>query len=180
MAALLIGPQDDIGLGAFHDWQELALFGFRDAEFVQQGHEYRDHLVPLRAADVHVSMRFGHRPARVFLRSTRRLAHQRGHLGFQLIRIDAIARRSDRRVVVEHVVVGQFVDTVVVITVIFAGIHDFRTMLNLMFTGYFFKVGYEAAATPLTYWAVNTLKRVEGVDVYDEGVDFNPFKGEKP
>lgn len=77
-------------------------------------------------------------------------------------------------------VVGQFVDTVVVITVIFAGIHDFRTMLNLMFTGYFFKVGYEAAATPLTYWAVNTLKRVEGVDVYDEGVDFNPFKGEKP
>ena len=76
-------------------------------------------------------------------------------------------------------VVGQFVDTVVVITVIFIGIHDFGTMLNLMFTGYFFKVAYEAAATPLTYWIVNALKRGEGVDVYDEGIDFNPFKGEK-
>ena len=77
-------------------------------------------------------------------------------------------------------VVGQLIDTVLVITVIFAGIHDFPTMLNLMFTGYIFKVAYEAAATPLTYLVVNTLKRAEGVDVYDAEVDFNPFKGEKP
>ena len=76
-------------------------------------------------------------------------------------------------------VVGQLIDTVVVITVIFIGIHSFSTMLNLMFTGYFAKVIYEAAATPLTYWVVNSLKRAEGVDVYDEGVDFNPFHGEK-
>ena len=77
-------------------------------------------------------------------------------------------------------VVGQLVDTVVVITIVFIGIHKFRTMLNLMFTGYFFKVGYEAIATPLTYWVVNSLKRAEGVDVFDERVDFNPFKGQRP
>ena len=41
-------------------------------------------------------------------------------------------------------VVGQLIDTVVVITVIFIGIHSFSTMLNLMFTGYFAKVIYEA------------------------------------
>ena len=76
-------------------------------------------------------------------------------------------------------VVGQLIDTVVVITIIFIGIHPFRTMLNLMFTGYFAKVIYEAAATPVTYWVVNSLKRAEGIDVYDEGVDFNPFRGEK-
>jgi len=35
---------------------------------------------------------------------------------------------------------------------------------------------YEAAATPLTYLVVNSLKRAEGIDVYDVGVDFNPFK----
>ncbi len=73
-------------------------------------------------------------------------------------------------------VVGQMVDTAVVIFIIFVGIVDAATMLNLMLTGYFAKVAYEAAATPLTYWVVNTLKRVEGIDVYDEGVDFNPFK----
>lgn len=76
-------------------------------------------------------------------------------------------------------VVGQLIDTVVVITIVFIGIHSFSTMLNLMFTGYFVKVIYEAAATPVTYWVVNSLKRAEGVDVYDEGVDFNPFHGAK-
>ena len=73
-------------------------------------------------------------------------------------------------------VVGQLVDTVVVITIVFIGIHDFRMMLNLMFTGYSFKVVYEAVATPLTYWVVNSLKRAEGVDTFDEGVSFNPFR----
>ena len=73
-------------------------------------------------------------------------------------------------------VVGQFVDTVVVIFVIFVGVYDLNTMLNLIFTGYFAKVLYEAAATPLTYLVVNTLKRAEGVDAYDEGVNFNPFQ----
>ena len=76
-------------------------------------------------------------------------------------------------------VVGQAIDTVIVITIVFIGIHSFSTMLNLMFTGYFAKVLYEAAATPVTYWVVNSLKRSEGVDVYDEGVDFNPFHGAK-
>ena len=73
-------------------------------------------------------------------------------------------------------VVGQLVDTVVVITIVFIGIHEFRTMLNLMFTGYVFKVSYEALATPVTYLIVNRLKRAEGVDTFDKGVSFNPFR----
>ena len=73
-------------------------------------------------------------------------------------------------------VVGQFVDTVLVIFVIFVGVYDLGTMLNLIFTGYFAKVIYEATATPLTYLVVNTLKRAEGVDAFDEGVNFNPFQ----
>ena len=71
-------------------------------------------------------------------------------------------------------VVGQFVDTIIVTFIVFFG-QDLMMILNLMFTGYMVKVIYEAAATPITYLVVNTLKRVEGVDVYDEGVDFNPF-----
>jgi len=75
--------------------------------------------------------------------------------------------------------VGQFVDTVVVMVAIFAGVHEFGTIANLIFSGYFFKVGYEALATPVTYAVVNRLKRAEGVDVFDESVDFNPFHGER-
>jgi len=37
---------------------------------------------------------------------------------------------------------------------------------------------YEVAATPVTYWIVNFLKRREGVDVFDRDTDFNPFHGE--
>ena len=37
------------------------------------------------------------------------------------------------------------------------------------------KVLYEAAATPLTYLAVNFLKRREAVDAFDTRTDFNPF-----
>jgi uncharacterized PurR-regulated membrane protein YhhQ (DUF165 family) len=47
--------------------------------------------------------------------------------------------------------------------------------VQIMVDGYIFKVLYEAAATPLTYLVVNTLKRVEGVDVMDENTNFNPF-----
>ncbi len=38
-----------------------------------------------------------------------------------------------------------------------------------------YEVLYEAAATPITYWIVNNLKRAEGIDVYDRGTNFNPF-----
>jgi queuosine precursor transporter len=73
-------------------------------------------------------------------------------------------------------VVGQAVDTILVIGIIFAGTVPFSTMLNLMVSGYGGKVIYEALATPVTYAVVNWLKRVEGVDIIDRDTDFNPFK----
>jgi len=71
--------------------------------------------------------------------------------------------------------VGQFVDTIIVMVFVFGGKVDIATILTLIGSGYVFKVVYEAAATPLTYLVVNTLKRLEGVDVFDRSTDFNPF-----
>jgi hypothetical protein len=48
--------------------------------------------------------------------------------------------------------------------------------LTLVLTNYIFKVGVEVFMTPLTYRVVNRLKRVENVDYFDYGTDFNPFK----
>jgi uncharacterized integral membrane protein (TIGR00697 family) len=73
-------------------------------------------------------------------------------------------------------VVGQAVDTILVIGIIFIGTVPMSTVLNLMVSGYVGKVIYEALATPLTYLVVNWLKRVEGVDIIDRNTDFNPFK----
>jgi hypothetical protein len=44
-------------------------------------------------------------------------------------------------------------------------------------TGYLVKVAYEAAATPVTYLIVNFLKKAEGIDLFDDSTDFNPFSG---
>lgn len=71
-------------------------------------------------------------------------------------------------------VVGQGIDTIIVIWFIFYA-QPIATILNLIVSGYLFKVAYEILATPLTYIVVNFLKRREGVDVFDERTSFNPF-----
>jgi queuosine precursor transporter len=72
--------------------------------------------------------------------------------------------------------VGQAVDTVLVMTIAFAGIWSVSDIIRVIISGYLGKVAYEAAATPLTYLAVNFLKRKEGIDILDKDTDFNPFK----
>jgi uncharacterized integral membrane protein (TIGR00697 family) len=72
-------------------------------------------------------------------------------------------------------VVGQAVDTVLVIALTFGGIYPVRTLLNIMATGYSLKVGYEVIATPLTYLVIHWLKRAEHSDAFDRHQSFNPF-----
>jgi uncharacterized integral membrane protein (TIGR00697 family) len=72
-------------------------------------------------------------------------------------------------------VAGQLIDTTTVILIAFVGRASWATIGSLIFWGYWTKVLYEAAATPLTYLVVNSLKRAEGIDVYDRNTNFNPF-----
>ncbi len=72
-------------------------------------------------------------------------------------------------------IVGQAVDTVLVIILTFGGIYPVHTLLNIIGTGYALKVGYEVIATPLTYLVVNWLKRSEHSDAFDRHESFNPF-----
>jgi len=72
-------------------------------------------------------------------------------------------------------IVGQAVDTALVITLTFGFTVPWKTVGNMIMTGYLLKVVYETLATPLTYIVVGWLKRSEGVDVYDRHENFNPF-----
>ena len=72
-------------------------------------------------------------------------------------------------------VIGQAVDTTIVIVVIFWG-QPLGVMFRLIVSGYLFKVAYEVLATPLTYLVVNSLKRAEGVNFFDRATNFNPFR----
>ena len=72
-------------------------------------------------------------------------------------------------------VVGQAVDTVLVVTLTFAGVAPVGTLLNMIGTAYLLKVGYEVLATPLTYLVINWLKASEQADAFDRDANFNPF-----
>jgi queuosine precursor transporter len=74
-------------------------------------------------------------------------------------------------------IVGQAFDTFTFILVATAlGVFPWSLFWSLTITNYIFKVGIEAAMTPVTYWVINNLKRAECVDVYDEDTNLSPFK----
>ena len=73
-------------------------------------------------------------------------------------------------------ILGQLVDTAVFVTVAsLFGVFPWSLFLTLTLTNYLFKVAVEALMTPLTYVAVNGLKKAESEDFYDRSTNFNPF-----
>lgn len=71
---------------------------------------------------------------------------------------------------------GEAVDTTIFMGVAFAGVLPGSVLLAATLSAYLVKVGYEVAATPLTYAIVGALKRAEGIDHYDVDTDFSPFR----
>ncbi len=68
---------------------------------------------------------------------------------------------------------GQGLDTVIFITIAFAGTPSFVPIMILYH--WLAKTAIEVAATPLTYTIVNFLKKKEAIDTYDYETNFNPF-----
>jgi uncharacterized integral membrane protein (TIGR00697 family) len=73
-------------------------------------------------------------------------------------------------------VVGQGLDSVVFVTLAFAGVVPAGALVPIVIAQWMVKVVYEAAATTLTYAAVAWLKAREGLDAYDRHTDFNPVR----
>jgi uncharacterized integral membrane protein (TIGR00697 family) len=71
-------------------------------------------------------------------------------------------------------VFGQGLDTALFIVIAYVGTASFFPLMILYH--WIIKVAIEALATPLTYKAVNYLKRKENMDIYDSSTNFNPFK----
>jgi uncharacterized integral membrane protein (TIGR00697 family) len=76
---------------------------------------------------------------------------------------------------VSSTIIGQAVDTIIVVVLTFAGNYPASELLRIILTSYCLKVAYEILATPLTYLVVNFLKRAENSDPYDAHTNFNPF-----
>lgn len=73
-------------------------------------------------------------------------------------------------------VAGQGIDSIIFYPLAFGGIWSNEQVISVMLTNWLLKVGWEVVLTPVTYGVVGWLKRREGVDIFDEGTNFSPFK----
>ena len=75
-------------------------------------------------------------------------------------------------------VAGQGIDSLIFYPLAFLGAAGFTDALvvKLIFVQWALKVGWEVVLTPITYAVVGFLKRAEGLDVFDDGTDFSPFR----
>lgn len=71
--------------------------------------------------------------------------------------------------------IGEGLDTLIFISIVFWGIIPPQLMLQAILTQWIFKVAYEVVATPFTYLVVGFLKRRENLDTYDYTTNFNPL-----
>lgn len=72
-------------------------------------------------------------------------------------------------------IVGQGLDSLVFISLAFAGKIPLAGLITAVVTQWLAKTIYEAAVTPATYGVVRFLKRAEGIDTYDHDTRFNPL-----
>ncbi len=71
--------------------------------------------------------------------------------------------------------VGQGLDSLLFITLAFAGVIPLGALATAIVTQWLVKSAYEAVATPVTYLVVGYLKRSEGLDAYDRDTRFSPL-----
>ena len=71
---------------------------------------------------------------------------------------------------------GELADSLIFFPVVFWGVMSVGAVFQLAITQVCAKVLYEIVVLPLTSWAVRRLKRAEGIDAFDEGVNYNPFR----
>jgi len=71
--------------------------------------------------------------------------------------------------------VGEAADSMIFITIAFAGNLPFNVLIGMIFTQACIKTIYEIVILPFTIVVVRWVKRVEGTDSYDDSISYNPF-----
>ncbi|MCD8183971.1 MAG: queuosine precursor transporter [Bacteroides sp.] len=73
-------------------------------------------------------------------------------------------------------VVGETADSLIFFPVTFGGIIAWHELLVMMCIQIVLKSLYEVLILPVTIRVVNAIKRIDGSDVYDEGISYNILK----
>jgi queuosine precursor transporter len=70
---------------------------------------------------------------------------------------------------------GETADSMIFILIAFAGILPLDALVVMIYTQAIIKTVYEILVLPFTIIVVKWVKRVEGSDIYDNAVSYNPF-----
>lgn len=71
---------------------------------------------------------------------------------------------------------GELVDSCIFFPFVFWGMMPTSVIAGMVLTQVVVKTLYEIIVLPLTSWLVRRLKSREGIDTYDTGISYNPFK----
>lgn len=76
---------------------------------------------------------------------------------------------------ISSTIIGEGFDTVLFVMIAFAGVFEPDLIWAILISNYLIKVGVEVICTPITYYFVNKLKKLENEDYFDFKTNFNPF-----
>ena len=71
--------------------------------------------------------------------------------------------------------IGEGLDTIIFIPIVFIGALDLKTILFLIIDTYVLKVTLEVILTPITYKVVEFIKNKENIDTFDNGQKYSIF-----
>lgn len=77
--------------------------------------------------------------------------------------------------IIGSTVVGELFDSTIFVVIAFIGTIPGSAVISMILSFYLIKVIIEVVLTPVTYYTINKLKKAEGIDTYDHGVNYNPF-----
>lgn len=69
-------------------------------------------------------------------------------------------------------IVGEGLDTLIFVPIVFYGILENSTIIQMIISVFLIKVSFEALLTPITYKVVKIIKNKEGIDTYDKDLKY--------
>ena len=72
-------------------------------------------------------------------------------------------------------IVGEFANTALFYSIALYAVIPNNLLIASVLSGWFLKVIVEVVLTPVTYFIVNKLKKIENEDYYDRNTNFNPL-----
>ena len=72
-------------------------------------------------------------------------------------------------------IIGEGIDSIIFFTIAFYGLLPTRLLISTIISGWILKILIETIMTPLTYYVVSKIKKLEGEDYYDKNTNFNPL-----